>query len=442
MQLSRFFKFMEIEKNIYAVFNILLMNVLFVNKEELDSIINLQYKPTDLLKEYGIYIDNDTYDTDALSFIRNVQKDQSKKVAVMYFILSTGCNLRCKYCFVENNEFNNHSEINMSKEIGIEAANKFIEYIKENHIFEPQVIFYGGEPFVNYSVMKDVVKCFKDSNLKINLSLVTNGTLLDDEKISFLKENDFHIGISIDGPKEINDANRIYREPNLSVYDTVIETVKKVSDAGVPYCFSITISKALIENKKQYFDWIKSLKTPEIFYNLYHYGYGEDSSDCEKFYEDMCQFLIKSYELLNPLNIKDGRLARKIESFTDNIFKFADCATIGANQITVKPNGDITVCHGYCKTDKNILGNIKDYSIQELIDNPKTDIWANLAPICRDECLNCEALYICGGGCAVQSETLFGGIEKMDKCYCIHSKDSLKWLLKKLYISSKEQGGV
>ena len=62
--------------------------------------------------------------------------------------------------------------------------------------------------------------------------------------------------------------------------------------------------------------------------------------------------LIESYELLNPLDIRDGRLARKIDSFTDNNFKFADCATVGANQLTVKPNGDVTVCHGYCKTDK------------------------------------------------------------------------------------------
>lgn len=436
LNLSKFFKSIQIEENVYAVFNSLLMKVLYVDTIELNDIINLKHNNTTLLKEYGIYTTDSFKDDTALKLIKQVQKDESKKVCVLYFILSTGCNLKCKYCFVENNEFNNHCEINMSKDIAIEAANKYIEYLKCNDIYEPQVIFYGGEPFVNYPVMKDVVSCFKNSGLKINLSLVTNGTLLDDEKIKFLKENNFHIGISIDGPKNINDENRIYRETNNSVYDTVIETIDKVEKAEIPYCLSITISKTLVENKDVYFDWIKTLTTKEIFYNLYHYGYGEDSSDWENFYEDMCQFIIESYEILTPLGIKDGRLERKIDSFLNSNFKFADCATIGANQLTIKPNGDVAICHGYCKTDKNTLGNIKDYSIFDLINNNKSDVWMNLSPICRKECIDCEALYICGGGCAVQAENLFGGIEQIDKCYCIHSKDSLKWLLKKLYISS------
>lgn len=439
MELSKFFKSIQIEDDVYAVFNTLMMKILYVNKSELENIINLNYSNFKIMKEYGIYVDDSSQDKKGLDFMQTSQKYQSKKVAVLYFILSTSCNLKCKYCFVENNEFNNHCEVNMSREVALEAANKYIKYIKENinDIYEPQIIFYGGEPFVNFEVMKDVVDCINESGLHINLSLVTNGTLLDDERIKFLKDNNFHIGISIDGPKDINDANRIYRKGEKSVYDTVIKTVNKIEAAEIPYCFSITISKTLLKNKDRYFNWIKGLQTKEIFYNLYHYGYAEDSSDWEAFYTEMCQFLIESYETLNPLGIKDGRLARKIDSFTDNLFKFADCATIGANQLTIKPNGNVVICHGYCKTDKNILGNIFDFSIEELIQNPNCEIWANLSPICRDECLNCEALYICGGGCAVEAETLFGGIKELDKCYCIHSKTSLNWLLKKLYLSSQ-----
>ena len=358
MKLSDFFKYQEIDTDVYAVFNTLLMKVLYVNREELDDIISLKYSDVNLLKECGIYVDNSSKDSSALKFLKSLYDKNSKKVCILYFILSTGCNLKCKYCFVENNEFNNHCEINMSKDIALNAAKKFVQYLEHNQIYEPQVIFYGGEPFVNYDTMKDLVAYFKSSGIKINLSLVTNGTLLDDEKINFLKENNISIGISIDGPKNINDENRIYRKSNNSVYDTVIKTVNKIEQVGIPYCFSITISKTLIENKNAYFDWIKTLKTREIFYNLYHYGYGEDSSNWETFYEDMCQFLIESYELLNPLGIKDGRLSRKIDSFMNNNFKFADCATIGANQLTIKPNGDVTICHGYCKTNKNILGNI------------------------------------------------------------------------------------
>lgn len=433
MKLSNFFNFIEVKDNVFAIFNTLLMEILFVNRQEFLDVLHLN-GDVDTLIKCGIYVRDDERDNMALELVKSRYISNSKKVGLMYFILSTGCNLACKYCFIENNISNNHSEINMSNDLAILALDKYINYLNDNpDIEEPQIIFYGGEPFVNYSVMKNLVNYAKSKNSNIVFSLVTNATLIDDDIIDFLKANNISVGISIDGPKKINDANRIFRNSDESVYEQVISTIEKFKFNNLNYGLSITISKDLLENKQEYFDWIKKLNTPNIFYNLYHFSETEKNVDWESFYKEMDSFIFDSFDLLHPLGISDGRIARKIDSIFNKEFKFSDCASIGANQLTLKPNGDITLCHGYCKTSKNILGNIKKNSIEELIQTSNADLWTKLPPISRKECLKCEALYLCGGGCAVQAENLFDSITSIDKCFCIHSKDSLKWIVNKIY---------
>ncbi len=435
MKLSNFFNFIEIKDNVFAIFNTLMMEILFVNRQELLDILRLNGDVDTLLK-YGIYVRDDNRDDMALDLVKSHYISNTKKVGLMYFILSTGCNLACKYCFIENNISNNHSEINMSADLAILALDKYINYLNDNpDIKQPQIIFYGGEPFINYSVMKTIVNYAKSKNSNIFFSLVTNATLIDDDIIHFLKDNNINVGISIDGPQKINDANRVFRGSDRSVYEQVINTVEKFKANDLNFGLSITISKDLLEHKQDYFNWIKTLNTPNIFYNLYHFSESERNVDWESFYKQMDSFIFESFDYLHPLKISDGRIARKIDSIFNKEFKFSDCASVGANQLTLKPNGEVTLCHGYCKTSKNILGNIKENSISELIHTSNADLWTKLPPICRDECLKCEALYLCGGGCAVQSENLFSNITAIDKCFCIHSKDSLKWILTKIYSS-------
>lgn len=438
MKLSNFFNFIEIKDDVFAIFNTLVMDILFVNRQELLDIIRLNGN-SELLIKSGIYIRENSQDEEALKLVKNIYNNNNKKVGLMYFILSTGCNLACKYCFIENNSNNNHSELNMSNDTAILALKKYISYLKDTpDIEKPQIIFYGGEPFVNYEVMKSVVNYAKSQNSDIAFSLVTNATLITDEIIDFLKFNNINVGISIDGPKDINDANRIFRNSSNSVYDCVMKTIEKLKSKEIDYGLSITISQTLLDNKDIFFDWIKKLDVPGIFYNLYHFSESEKNLDWQTFYKEMDNFIFDSFDSLEKIGISDGRIARKIDSILNKEFKFSDCASLGANQLTLKPNGDITLCHGYCKTSKNILGNIYNSSINELINNSNTNLWTKLPPICREECLKCEALHLCGGGCAVQSENLFGDITEIDRCFCIHSKDSLKWLLSKMYNLTQE----
>ena len=247
--LSKFFHKIELENNIYAIFNSLVMDVLYVDKKKLNEIINFEVDESEKQKlcDVGIYIESLNQDDKALSIVKDRYNNVCGKVKIMYFVLTSACNLACKYCFIENCKFNNKVEINMKKETALNAIKKYTNYLKKEKIKDASIIFYGGEPIVNWDVIVDVVEYAKKQKAPIKFSMVTNATLLSDDKIEYLAENDIEVGISIDGPKNLNDKNRIYRTSSKSVYDEVIKKFPKLDIKKCKYGLSITISQDFLK---------------------------------------------------------------------------------------------------------------------------------------------------------------------------------------------------
>lgn len=433
MKLSKYFQIVELRDGIVAIYNSLLMDILYVEKNYATNIknFNVSNKDKKILLNKGIYVKNEKQDIDALKIAKNRYNSFKGKVNIIYLIVTSSCNLACKYCFVENCTYNNKIEINMSVDTALTAIKKYGEYILNNNISDANLIFYGGEPLVNWEVMTSVIDYVKKEKLPIKISMVTNATLLTIDKIKYLAKNDVEIGVSIDGPKKLNDLNRVYRASSDSVYDKVISKFSMLEMEKCKYGLSITVSKEFLKYKEEVIEWLKKLNVKSIFYNLYHYTTYEDG--WEKYYEEASEFLIYSYKELIQNGINDGRIIRKIESFFENEFKFSDCGAVGGNQLVIKPNGNVCVCHGYFKTNKYEIGNITRNSIKELISTPEFDFWKNRCTLNNAKCLNCEALFVCGGGCVIQSEALFGDRNHVDEPFCIHSKKTLKWILQKCY---------
>lgn len=437
MKISSFFHKIKLENNVYAIYNSLVMDVIYLDYKKYKDVINMNVLPSErrLLKKAGIYIENEMVDEKALDVVKQRYNLVTGKINIMYFIMSSSCNLGCKYCFIENCQFNNKEETNMSFDTALNALYKYDSYLKENNM-KGSVIFYGGEPLVNWETIKLVLKESKKLKSPIEFSMVTNATLLDEEKIKFLTKNKVEIGISIDGPKALNDKNRIYKYGNKSVYDEVVKKFPLLKVNNTKFGLSITVSEDFLENQDEVLLWLKKLGVKSIFYNLYHYtSYDENWED---YYKRASEFIVKSYKELSSNNIYDGRIIRKIDSFYNNEFKFSDCGAIGANQLAVKPNGDVCICHGYLKTNKYVIGNINKDSLDKLMNSKEIDFWKKRCTLNNKKCLKCNALFVCGGGCAIQSEALFGNRNKIDKPFCIHTKKTLEWLIKEGYLINEK----
>lgn len=127
MKLSRFTKFIKIDKDIYAVFNSLFMKILFVDKDKKNQIqeMSTNDKETQILFDNGIYINEEGNDEKVFQIIKNNIINHSKKISIMYLNISTYCNLVCKYCFIDHNPLSVHDRRLMSFETAKNALDKF-----------------------------------------------------------------------------------------------------------------------------------------------------------------------------------------------------------------------------------------------------------------------------------------------------------------------------
>lgn len=143
--------------------------------------------------------------------------------------VTQSCNLRCAYC-VYSEQVNPNQRTHSRKFMTIETARSAIDFFRKNSIDseELSIGFYGGEPLLAFSLIKDTVKYAEEQFCGRNLSfaITTNATLLTDEIIDFLVAHDFKITFSLDGPQTIQDKNRVFRDGRGS-YEIVMQNIQK-----------------------------------------------------------------------------------------------------------------------------------------------------------------------------------------------------------------------
>lgn len=440
MKLSNYAHWIEIMDGKYALFNSILMQIVFVDENKLEKIkkIDLNNEEKQQLLELGIYTKDDAILNEVYDDLANAIKKQSKQLSIMYLNVSTFCNLACKYCFIENNPITNNCFQKMDFTTAKTAVDKFVNEINKNKVEEAQIIIYGGEPLTNFELLQKIIKYIREIKPDLAVTIITNGTLLREQEILFLKQNKIGIGISLDGPKKINDKNRVFRSGNGSVYDSAVEGINLLNKYNCNYCVSATVTDDVLNNQEEVFLWIKNLKIKNIFWNLYHYSTYVSENEWEKFYKKMANFILNMYTRLDRIGVDEERVKEQLKLFLDKQFKFHNCGAVGLNQITVQPNGNVCICQGDSRSSDTIVGNIITDDIETILNNPKNDKWLEMYTIDKPECKKCPAISVCGGGCPLQSEALFGDRKDLDKATCIYYKESLKWLLLQYYLASEE----
>lgn len=411
--------------------------------DSIDSIPNDDFKNTvGELARYKILTQTEEEDAKVLNFVRS--KIPSPKISVCYLILSEQCNLACKYCFLGNNDQKKRANFlleNMSAETSDRAIDFFIRQIEETHFDyehnKPILIFYGGEPLVNYSVLEHVAvrinelrktkKCIKD----IEMSVITNGLLLNEERIRRLSELRVGIAISIDGFTEA--ANRLRVDTfGKPVFPQILRILDLCKTINAEVSLSVTLSEETIKNPADILALIDTYGIASFGFNIIM------SNDAfrlrDNYYEEATQFLIDVFVELRKRGIYEDRIMRKLKSFSKAQVYFSDCAATSGSQIVVAPNGQVGICHG-CLYDKNYF--VSDiYDDDFLASKNSTFIeWSQLTPINRDECMDCPVLGICGGGCPVNAMNSkpSNTIHSVDDHFCVHAKKTLDFLIHDLF---------
>jgi len=173
------------------------------------------------------------------------------------------CNFRCNYCVYSDNyeHARMHSDISMSSAIARRCIDYYITLFKEgkryNPLRKPAIGFYGGEPLLNFDLIEDCVDYitnnYKEHNIRYYIT--TNGSLLDRKRADWLMEHDFGISISLDGPEEEHNRNRVYIN-GKGTFNRVMKNVSKIMEEGYKNIDSMPV-----------FDWKSDLFKLDEFFN-------------------------------------------------------------------------------------------------------------------------------------------------------------------------------
>ena len=325
------------------------------------------------------------------------------------------CTFNCAYCptsgkYSKSKKF----QIHMNKETCRKAVDFFCERAFNSE--EPCITFYGGEPLLRFDLIKETVKYVKKkyADKKFNFNLTTNAVLLNKEVLDFFIENDFFVTVSLDGPQQINDRYRRFKN-GKGTFKRIMRALKFIKDNNKDYYSSrINISSVLsppfdkIDEILDFFSTDITLNdiNGEIISNLVDTS---DTSFIEDFnleesFKEYPGVYNKFIERLKKAILRNDLASLTIEkkqifSILYNLSrrqkrKLYDCVTplgachIGMRRVFVTTNGDFHICEraGY------------DYKIgcvKKGFDYERIAYYYRKLDEVLEDCKNCWAINLC-----------------------------------------------
>ena len=249
--------------------------------------------------------------------------------------LTDACNLKCKYCY-ENKSV---------REISFDNITKIIDNEIKQKSKYASIYFYGGEPLLKKQIIKDTIKYIesKKCKTKFKYGITTNGTLLDDDMINLIKENEFTVAYSIDGGKLVQNLNRITAD-GKETFDIVEKNAKKMLNA-----VKTTIAMAVItkNNLKYLTESVKYLYNIGFRYINLLFDYTQNWKDEDLIIiKDQYSKLINFYEekIMNEEDINIPLIDEKVNTYIkDNYNCNKDCQ-LGIRHVNVGTDGNFYPC--------------------------------------------------------------------------------------------------
>ena len=376
------------------------------NEAALRELIQGAIEDVAQLKQEGALFTKDIYE----EYIKDF-KQRSTVVKALCLHIAHDCNLACKYCFAEEGEYKGHRAL-MSYEVGRKALDFLIASSGNRKNLE--VDFFGGEPLMNWQVVKDLVAYGREQeglhNKKFRFTLTTNGVLLSDEVMEFANREMSNVVLSIDGRKEINDRMRPSRNGKGS-YDLILPRFKKLAESRDQNNYYVR--GTFTHNNLDFSEDVKHLAdlgfkqiSVEPVVAQPEEGYAIREEDLPVLFEE--------YDRLAKLMLEYRKEGKDFNFFHFMIDltggpcvakRLSGCGS-GTEYLAVTPWGDLYPCHQFVGMPEYLMGNVDDGIVKpELREEFKVcNVYS------KEKCRNCFAKFYCSGGCAANSYQFHGNI--------------------------------
>ncbi|HEY8419108.1 MAG TPA: thioether cross-link-forming SCIFF peptide maturase [Clostridia bacterium] len=339
--------------------------------------------------------------------------------------ISHRCNLRCKYCFAKEGTYGGQA-MDMSEEIAHKAIDFLIAHSGSRRHLEAD--FFGGEPLLNFDVVKSTVRYAKEQAQKANktfrFTITTNGAIFNQDQLDFINQNMSNVVISIDGREDVHNYHRTFAggqdsyqkalkfaqefkhirgegeyyirgtytahnldfsEDVLSINDNGFDQIS-IEPVVLPQEHPLAIREEHIEKIKQEYEklareYLKRRKSDKWF-NFFHFMIDFEGGPCEK--------------------------------------KRVSACSAGNEYVAVAPDGLIYPCHQFVGNKEFVLGDLNTWDGASLLplNNNIRSLLQNSNIHTKPKCQNCFAKYYCSGGCAANNFNYNGDLNKPLEVMC------------------------
>lgn len=348
---------------------------------------------------------------DEFEGMTEIVRERKTVVKALCLHIAHDCNLACRYCFAEEGEYHGRRAL-MSYEVGKKALDFLIANSGSRRNLE--VDFFGGEPLMNWQVVKDLVAYGREQekiyDKRFRFTVTTNGVLLNDEIQEFINKEMDNVVLSLDGRKEINDAMRPFRSGKGS-YDLIVPKFQKLARSR--------------RQEKYYIRGTFTRNNLDFGEDVLHFaqlGFKQismepvvgDESDPYAIREEDIPAIKEEYDRLAEIMIEKEK---KGEGFTFFHFmidldggpcvakRLSGCGS-GTEYLAVTPWGDLYPCHQFVGQEEFLMGNVDEGIVKPEI----ADAFRSCSVYSKEKCRGCFAKFYCSGGCMANAHHFHGTI--------------------------------
>jgi uncharacterized protein len=367
------------------------------------------------------------------------------------------CNLRCQYCsFSGSYKHREHS----NKSMGLDVAKKAIDFLinRSSESRELRVGFYGGEPLLEFDMIKECVKYAGEmaDGKKISFGMTSNATLINEKVIEFFVETDLDLIISLDGPRQIHDVNRRFAFNNCGTFDKVMKNIQQIKNSYPEYFLKKVKFNAVIDPQNDFKCTSEFFTNDEEVKDLYTMSsiitdvYSKEPKSYSEDFEIKMNYEIFKV-LLHRLRRLNVRYISKIsrtyfndytklnerlmptEKLNDKYHHGGPCIP-GIQRLFIDTNGNLFPCERVSeKSEVMKIGNL-----DKGFDLDRVKKILNIGKLTEEKCKNCWAIRHCSL-CAAHADNIDDFSADLKGSQCERVRKSTESLFKD-YCALKELG--
>lgn len=381
---------------------------LLCDKYDKETIIEAYDEIMELVKD-GLLYSEDKYED-----IAHGSMDDRDYIKAVCLNIIHGCNLRCKYCFADEGEYNGHKGV-----MSLETAKKAIDYVvkRSGPRRNIEIDLFGGEPTMIMDTVKEIIQYARENEKQwkknIRFTMTTNATLLNDDMMDFMDKEMGNIILSLDGRKCVNDNVRIKVDGSGS-YDDILPNIKKMIKKRTPgkmYYVRGTFTRA----NTDFFEDVMAMVNegfdevsiePVVLEKGHPLALREEDlpeimKNYDKLYEDMARRKREKNGEYNfyhfNVDLNGGPCVYK---------RISGCGA-GFEYVAITPQGDVYPCHQFVGKEEFKLGSIYDDTYNKELGKEFKKAHIYNKPKCRD----CWARFYCSGGCQANNFSFNGDMK-------------------------------